>query len=762
MLAERNIIEFGRFRLYRHDRSLLADGVKLDLGARAFDLLVALIDAGGALVSKDELLNRVWPDAIVEENNLHVQVFALRRALGADQDLIRTVPRHGYRFTGSASATDLPGLPADVAAGLTVSSASNLPIPVGELIGREADLRQIVDLEITHRLVTLSGPGGIGKTSLALAAAWRLADRYPDSVRLVDLATLADPNLVLPAIAAALDLGRLPSPLRPHHVAAALGARQVLLVLDTCEHVIDPVARIAEVLLHGTPHVQILATSREPLRAEGECVYRVPALTVPGTDVIDAEAQLRHGAVRLFVARARLADARLELVQPDDELVAAISSICRRLDGIPLALELAAARAVVLGVQAVAAGLDDRFRLLTSGRRTALPRHRTLRATLDWSYDLLAEAEQAVLRNLAVFNGPFTLEAAEAVAPEHGVEADQIADIVVSLVDKSLIISDTRTGDGARYRLLDTTRSYLQEKLSDAPGRDIVARRHVEFFRRLLERVGAQAPALAEMRGYGAYAEHVGNVRAGLEWCFSQRGDIGLGVALAAAAAPLFLEMSLLAECRGWAEKALAAYAVVGENPRDEMELQASLGLSSLFTEGNSPTTLDTLNRALTLAEGIGELAPQLRLIGSVHLFYTRIADFRGSARARRTRPRCRRPDGRSGRIGDGRMDAGCVPSSDRRSGKCDHSLRERRSAPGRVRSSRYHAFRLRSSDSRALCIVPCPVASRCRGRSSGDGALYRQRGRNSRPSGNLGHRADLHGIRIPLDGELAGSRGDH
>src|SRR3984957_19275355 len=241
MSAGGEIIEFGRFRLHRRNRTLQADGQELDLGARAIEVLLALIDAGGTMVTKDALLDRVWSGVIVEENNLYAQIFALRRALGADRVLIRTVPGRGYLFTGDVIAAARTDSAARVASAPAVSSASNLPIPLGELIGREADLPQVVELQTSHRLLTLTGPGGIGKTSLALAAAWRLVDYYPDGVRLADLATLAYPDLALAAIAAALDRAQLPAPLLPEHLATSLGSRRLLLVLDNCEHLIAPV-----------------------------------------------------------------------------------------------------------------------------------------------------------------------------------------------------------------------------------------------------------------------------------------------------------------------------------------------------------------------------------------------------------------------------------------------------------------------------------------------------------------------------------------
>ena len=619
MAADSDIVEFGRFRLHRRDRTLLADGLELDLGARAVEVLLVLIDAGGALVSKDELLARVWSDAIVEENNLHVQIFALRRALGADRDLIRTVPRRGYSFTGhvmaparSSSATHAGTEPA-------TSSASNLPIPLGELIGREADLPQVVELQAAYRLLTLTGPGGIGKTSLAVAAAWRLAEHYPDGVRLADLATLADPGLVLPAIGAALELPQLPSPLLPEHVARSLGSRRLLLVLDNCEHLIEPVARIAEALLHGAPHLRILATSREPLRAGGECVYPVPALAVPGEEITEAEAQLRHSAVRLFVERARLADARLPSL---DASAAIITGICRRLDGIPLAIELAAARAVALGVRGVAGGLDDRFRFLAGGLRTALARHQTLRATLDWSYELLSEHERTGLRRLAIFPGGFELEAARAIMTMTDGEGSGVADSLADLISKSLVTRDSTT-IGIRYRLLDTTRAYALEKLIQSGAFDAVARRHADYYLDLFEGAEAEVETRPTDEWLADYGSRIDNLRTALDWAFSPSGEPSIGAALTATAVPLWTHLSLMEECGGRVEQALAAIAAgAGVDAQREMQLHAARAASLMYTRGAAvPEIGAARTKALELAEGLGNIEYQLRALWGLWTF---------------------------------------------------------------------------------------------------------------------------------------------
>ncbi|PYM12680.1 MAG: hypothetical protein DMD81_23345 [Candidatus Rokuibacteriota bacterium] len=363
-------IEFGRFKVVRHRRELLADGRPVELGGRAFDTLLALIDARGTVLGKDELLSRVWPDRVVEENNLAAQISVLRQAFGADRHLIRTVAGRGYQFTGEIRAA------AAAAAGPPPSRMTNLPAAVSELIGREAELREVTALATAHRLVCLVGAGGIGKTRLSLEVARRLLPRFPDGVFVAELGPLSSSELVPGTVANALGLAHVAGTVSHEGVAAAIGTRKLLLVIDNCEHVIEAAASMAEALLRGTPGASLVATSREPLRVSGEYVYRVPPLDLPAEDNQDTEDVLRHGAVRLFVSRAHAAEPRYVAEGP---VAAATVAICRRLDGIPLAIELAATRIVAFGVDGVAARLDDRFRLLTGGRRT-LPRHQTIRA----------------------------------------------------------------------------------------------------------------------------------------------------------------------------------------------------------------------------------------------------------------------------------------------------------------------------------------------------------------------------------------------
>ncbi len=439
-------VAFGRFLLLPHRRELLANGRPVKLGGRAFDVLMALVEARGAVVSKNALMARVWPERIVEENNLQWQISALRAAFGADRNLIRTVSGRGYQFTGEINAVSAnpeanantamaaaPPGPSDAHPDRMIPAESpptNLPEPVSELVGRDDVLSEILSLASAHRLVTLTGAGGIGKTRLAVAAARRLLPQFPDGVWLAEFSPIADPGLVPVTVAAAIGLDLGGGAVTAQRVSQALAGRRLLLVLDTCEHVIGAAAALVEAVLRAGRDVRLLATSREPLRAEGEWVYSVPPLAVPAEDAGSADDLLRYGGVRLFVERLRAAEPHFAL---DRRVAGTIATICRRLDGLPLAIELAAARSAMLGVDQVAARLDDRFHILTGGRRTALPRQQTLRATLDWSYELLPEPERVILRRLAIFAGAFRLGAAGAVAASHDLTAPQVIDALFSL-----------------------------------------------------------------------------------------------------------------------------------------------------------------------------------------------------------------------------------------------------------------------------------------------------------------------------------------
>ena len=360
-------VGFGRFRVLPHRREMMTDGKPIKLGGRAFDILTALIEARGAVVTKHALMQRVWPGRVVEENNLQSHIAALRAVLGPDRDLIRTVSRRGYQFIGEIRAFSEAG---DERASRGPEKAksgalapTNVPEPVSELIGRDDELAEVVNLIGAHRLVTLTGVGGIGKTRLAVALARELRPHFADGVWLAQFSPLADPKLVPATVAAAVGL-ELGGEASVQSVAQGLAGRRLLLVLDTCEHVIEIAASMAEAALRAGSELRILATSRESLKAEGEWVYPVSPLAVPTADVEQGDL-FEYGAIRLFLERARAADPRFA---PDRPLVALIAAICRRLDGIPLAIELAAARAAGLGVEGLAARLDDRFRLLTGGQ----------------------------------------------------------------------------------------------------------------------------------------------------------------------------------------------------------------------------------------------------------------------------------------------------------------------------------------------------------------------------------------------------------
>jgi predicted ATPase/DNA-binding winged helix-turn-helix (wHTH) protein len=636
-------IAFGRFLLLPHRRELLVDGRPVKLGSRAFDVLMALIEARGAVVSKDALMARVWPDRIVEENNLQWQISALRVAFGADRDLIRTVSGRGYQFTAEIDTVDSSP---EADAGTPIAAAqpdpretrpergipgelppTNLPEPISELVGRDDVLGEILSLASTHRLVTLTGAGGIGKTRLALAAAGQLLPQFADGVWLAECSPIADPGLVPVTVAAAIGLDLGGGEVSAQRVSRALAGRRLVLVLDTCEHVIGAAALLAEAVLRAGGTLHLLATSREPLRAEGEWVYPVPPLAVPDEDAEDTDDLLRYGGVRLFVERLRAAEPHFA---PNRRSAGTIAAICRRLDGIPLAIELAAARAAVLGVGEVATHLDDRFRLLTGGRRTALPRHQTLHATVDWSYELLSEPERVILRRLAVFAGVFRLEAARVVLASPEIAPSEVVDGIANLVAKSLV-TVVAGSTVARCRLLDTMRAYGLEKLAESGEREWLARRHAEYYRDLFERAEAELDARPATEWLAEYGPKIDNLRAALDWAFSRDGDTQIGIALTLAAVPLWIRLSLVEECCRRVEQALDAHWACDESDaRREMKLHAALGATLMYARNvTDPEVGEAWAKALALAEGLHDVEFQLRALLGVWSSNMRSGQYR-------------------------------------------------------------------------------------------------------------------------------------
>uniref|UniRef100_UPI0035CB546D ATP-binding protein n=1 Tax=uncultured Sphingomonas sp. TaxID=158754 RepID=UPI0035CB546D len=622
---------FGPFVLAPKERLLTRDGKPVEIGGRAFDLLVTLTEQPGTVFSKRELLKRVWAGVVVEDGSVRFHMAGLRKHLRDGEDGARYIATQigvGYAFVAPVERTGAEhawhATSSEPAATISLTTTTNLPLRLAHLIGRDHDLDILTKRVVDESLFSIIGPAGVGKTSLAIEVAHRLSPQFAGHTAFVDFAMLENATVVPSMIAGAMGLS-IQSGDPVGVIVGHLREESFLLVLDNCEHVIEAAADVVERIISEAPGARILTTSREPLRVRGEHVHRLDALAYPdATEGLHRTTLLAFPAVQLFCERARAADSALVF---DDEALRMIGDLCARLDGIALPIELAAVRVASHGLAATARQIGERFSLAWSGRRTAQPRQQTLQATLDWSYDLLTPIEQIVMERLSIFVGSFSIDAALAIAATDDCDADAVALAVDELVSKSLIAA-TRTGNAGTYRLLEMTRAYAREKLN-ARGRTcflLTASRHANFFVTELEAAAADdGDGLEDVR---ALRPQLGNIRSALDWCFGTEGDVDTGVRLAAASLPVFMGLTHLLECRSWSARALGALDDAQLGTVTELELQGALGLSLMFTRGNSTAAGNALTRALAVADALADYRAQIRMFGLLHIFHERIGEY--------------------------------------------------------------------------------------------------------------------------------------
>lgn len=540
----RNCYRFDRFELRPTERVLYLKGEPTNLGARAVEVLTVLVSEYGRVVGKSELLDRVWPNVVVEENNLQVQISSLRKLLGAKS--IATVPGRGYRFclpvdsdAERPAGTTQPPLQAPKAVDDVLSV---LPAMPGPIWGREAD-QAALDALLPAPLITLVGQAGIGKTAFALSVAHAWRPHRRDGAAWVELAAIADPDLVVSMVAQGLGLSSGgQDPLQA--LVAALKPLQVLLVIDNAEHVLDAVTRLVQAVMAGAPEVRILVTSQLPLRLPNERVFRLGPLSVPPLGATVDEA-MKHGAVALFVDQVKAVNRHFEL---NPSYLARVVGLCNKLDGVALAIKLAAARVPLLGLQGVEERLSERFKLLHHGHgaASAPTRQQTLLAALDWSHEMLSPPERAVFRRLAVLAGGFTLDLAKSLAHDQDLDEWAVIDVLGSLVDRSLVMADA--GETPRYRLLDSMRDYAGLKLVESGELPDIRQRHAQAMVAMMDAAYEDYWAQSDTMWLSHYGPEIDNVRMALDWAVQH--DQNLAVRLLGASSPLFMLLGLAPECR--------------------------------------------------------------------------------------------------------------------------------------------------------------------------------------------------------------------
>jgi len=616
------MINIGDLQVDFNRREIRNRNKPLHVGSRAFDILEVLANANGALVSKDEIMRAVWPTTVVEENNLQVHVSALRKAFGAESELIKTDAGRGYRLLqtqgpnnnrndGTSPPEVEPGGQSVPTSSMREPMQSSVDCNIAELVGREQSLKELQAALRSSPTVTLTGTGGIGKTRLALEAARHASSDFPDGVAMISLASVTDEHFALEAVAAALGTKITGCQLTMDTIIKSLHGKRLLIVLDNCEHIVDAAAHIALELSNASQVV--LATSRELLRIPEEIVYLVPPLDVPADDARGEELELT-ASVRLFLARVRAAEPTFHA---DENRMVLIGALCRSLDGIPLAIELAAARAATLGVEALNHHLADSLRILTGGYRTAMPRHQTMRATLDWSYRLLTDSERALFRRLGSFVGGFTLGAVRFIAEKEGWCDTDNCEAFSGLISKSMISAHSHEPQ-RRYRLLETTRCYALQRLDDEGELVSAATAHADCLLTLLNDAQTHWTERTEESTMAVFSIELDNVRAALEWSLSPSGDASIGVSLASAAVPFFFELSLVRECGSRAQQALDVFeksATCNVSSDALLRLKSAMAAALVLTSGPVDEAREAWSKLYSDAVLAGNLEHEARAL---------------------------------------------------------------------------------------------------------------------------------------------------
>jgi predicted ATPase/DNA-binding winged helix-turn-helix (wHTH) protein len=612
-----SLLQFDDYELDIEQRRLTEHGLPLRLGGRAFDILSTLACRAGVVVTKDELIALVWPTTIVDEGALRVHLVALRKALGDHaRHLIETIPGRGYVFAGSVRqiSRETP-TPAPVPA-VAQHLVGSLPRMPKRLIGRSGYIRSTLELLDSTRLLTLTGPGGIGKTAIAVSCANALAERK--RVVFIDLTTLAGGEVLLPTLATQLGLSTFGDDVFPG-IIAELSKRQTLLLLDGCERIVDAAASAAERIIRESPTTQILATTREPLRTSIEKVRQIAPLEFPADTQNSSDIE-HFPAVELFVSLAALAGDDVDLTGRDD--LQLVVDIVRSLDGVPLAIELAAARLFDMDLPSLHASVAEPVAFLRRGRRTAPPRQQTMRATLDWSYSTLSNDERELLLRLSVFAGTFSTEAAFAVS-EKADAPDSFHEAFDGLFLKSLLVVTQR---GGNYRLLLTTRDYAAEKFAEASFSRSCRLAHARYCLARLSSATDEWDRLDPSEWRAINGAIVNDLRSALIWTFGNDGDEDLGLALTANSDTLWVQLGLIGEQYAVAERALKVFEARAVADRDlEMRLRLLYAVSLYHSKTfeRNQEVIDQYSRVLELAVGAGNIAIVMRAIAGAAAIHT-------------------------------------------------------------------------------------------------------------------------------------------